>query len=30
MYLKNGKPTGGTKALLCVCCLLKGKRVVVA
>jgi hypothetical protein len=28
VLMKNGKPTGGTKALLCVCCLLKGERVV--
>ena len=27
VLMKNGKPTGGTKALLCVCCLLKGERV---
>ena len=26
---KNGKTTGGTKALLCACCLLKGERVVI-
>jgi hypothetical protein len=30
MYLKRSKPTGGTKALLCACCLLKGKRIVVS
>jgi hypothetical protein len=29
VLMKNGKPTGGTKALLCVCCLLKGERVVI-
>ena len=28
VLMKNGKPTGGTKALLCVCCLMKGERVV--
>jgi len=28
VLMKNGKPTGGTKALLCVGCLLKGERVV--
>lgn len=28
VLMKNGKPTGGTKALLCVCCLLQGERVV--
>lgn len=27
VLMKNGKPTGGTKALLCVGCLLKGERV---
>lgn len=27
VLMKNGKPTGGTKALLCVVCLLKGERV---
>ncbi|MGY3172423.1 hypothetical protein ACVWYU_001800 [Pseudomonas sp. TE12234] len=30
VLMKNGKSTGGTKALLCVCCLLKGERVVIA
>lgn len=30
ILMKNGKPTGGTKALLCVVCLLKGERVVVS
>jgi hypothetical protein len=30
VYLKNGKPRGGTKVLLCAGCLLKGERVVVA
>lgn len=29
VLLKNGKTSGGTKQLLCVCCLLKGERVVV-
>ena len=28
VLMKNGKPTGGTKALLCVVCLLNGERVV--
>ena len=28
VLMKNGKPTGGTKTLICVCCLLKGERVV--
>jgi hypothetical protein len=27
MLLRDGKPTGGTKSLLCVGCLLKGDRV---
>ena len=27
MLLKDGKPTGGTKSLLCVGCLLRGERV---
>jgi len=27
VLMKNGKPTGGTKVLLCVGCLLKGERV---
>ena len=27
VMMKNGKPTGGTKVLLCVGCLLKGERV---
>ncbi|MBD1589780.1 hypothetical protein [Pseudomonas typographi] len=27
MLLKDGKPTGGTKTLLCVGCLLRGERV---
>ncbi|MGY2258124.1 hypothetical protein [Pseudomonas sp. SDO55104_S430] len=27
VLMKNGKPTGGTKALLCLACLLKGERV---
>lgn len=30
VMMKNGKPTGGTKALICVGCLLKGERVVVS
>lgn len=25
--MKGGKVTGGTKAYVCVCCLLKGERV---
>ena len=28
MVSKDGKPTGGTKQLLCVGCLLRGERVV--
>lgn len=28
VVLKDGKPSGGTKQLLCVACLLKGERVV--
>lgn len=28
VMMKNGKPTGGTKQLLCVGCLLRGERVV--
>lgn len=27
MLMKDGKPTGGTKSLLCVACLLRGERV---
>ncbi|MFK3794730.1 hypothetical protein [Pseudomonas sp. NPDC088444] len=27
VMMKNGKPVGGTKQLLCVGCLLKGERV---
>ncbi|MGY2271032.1 MULTISPECIES: hypothetical protein [Pseudomonas] len=27
VLMKNGKPTGGTKQLLCVGCLLQGERV---
>jgi len=30
VMMKNGKPTGGTKVLLCVGCLLNGERVVVS
>ncbi|MDN8612787.1 hypothetical protein [Variovorax ginsengisoli] len=30
VLLKDGKPTGGTKTLICAICLLKGERVVVA
>lgn len=26
---RNGKASGGTKQLLCACCLIKGKRVVI-
>jgi hypothetical protein len=29
VLMKNGKPTGGTKTLICVVCLLKGERVVI-
>jgi len=29
VLMKNGRPTGGTKALICVGCLLRGERVVV-
>lgn len=28
VLMKNGKPTGGTKQLLCVGCILRGERVV--
>lgn len=28
MLLKNGKPQGGTKQLLCALCFMKGQRVV--
>lgn len=28
VLMRNGKPTGGTKTLICVGCLLKGERVV--
>ncbi len=28
MLMKNGIPTGGTKGLICVGCLLRGERVV--
>jgi len=30
VLLKAGKPAGGTKVLICVNCLLRGERVVVA
>ena len=30
IMMKDGKPSGGTKTLICVCCLLQGKRVVVS
>lgn len=30
VLLKEGKPSGGTKVMLCVNCLLRGERVVVA
>lgn len=30
MLIKDGKPSGGTKVLICVNCLLRGERVVVA
>lgn len=29
VLMRNGKSTGGTRALICVGCLLKGERVVV-
>lgn len=29
VILKDGKPTGGTKQLLCAGCLMRGERVVV-
>lgn len=28
VMLRDGKPVGGTKALLCACCWTKGERVV--
>jgi hypothetical protein len=30
VLFKDGKPSGGTKVLLCALCLLKGERVVLA
>lgn len=30
VLMKNGKPSGGTKTMICVGCLLKGERVVVS
>jgi hypothetical protein len=30
VLLKNGKPTGGTKQLLCALCFMRGERVVIA
>ena len=30
VLFKDGRPTGGTKALVCALCLLKGERVVLA
>lgn len=30
VLLKNGRATGGTKVMLCVNCLLRGERVIVA
>ena len=30
VVLKDGRPTGGTKQLLCAVCLLRGERVVIA
>ena len=30
VLMKNGKPTGGTKTMICVGCLLGGHRVVVS
>ncbi|AZP71747.1 hypothetical protein EJJ20_20160 [Pseudomonas poae] len=29
VLMKNGKPTGGTKTLICVGCLLRGERVLI-
>ncbi|NNB54218.1 hypothetical protein [Pseudomonas fragi] len=29
VLMKNGKPSGGTKAMICVGCLLQGERVLV-
>ena len=29
VLMKNGKPTGGTKTMICVVCLLRGERVLV-
>lgn len=29
ILLRNGKPTGGTKALICVACLTNGERVLI-
>jgi hypothetical protein len=30
VLFKDGKPTGGTKQMICAACMLKGERVVVA
>jgi hypothetical protein len=30
VLFKNGKPSGGTKQLICALCMLKGERVVLA
>ena len=30
VLMKNGKPMGGTKTMICVGCLLAGKRVIVS
>ena len=30
MVVKNGKPQGGTKQILCAACFVKGERVVLA
>jgi hypothetical protein len=30
VVIKNGKPSGGTKQLICALCMLKGERVVLA
>jgi hypothetical protein len=30
VMIKNGKPSGGTKQLICALCMLKGERVVLA
>lgn len=30
MLMQDGKPTGGTKAIVCAACFMKGERVVLA